>query len=181
VSSESSGSKKVAAIVALVAIAAIAIIIAVFTLSYNPAATSPTTFSDPTPMIELIHDGQRFEGQLLSASVGVREMPQSPDAEQDITSISGDVINLQQRAIVNFEIIGESSLQAEPDTFSVNAYTESGNPIGVLAISREGTPYELTVDLPQGSYIILVTATWLAEPMQSASGYVTYGYRVNVM
>jgi hypothetical protein len=181
VSRESSGSKKGTAIVAIVAIAAIAIIVAVFMLSYNPATTSPTTFSDPTPMMELILEGQRFEGQLLSASVGVREVPQSPDAEQDITSVSSDVINLPRGAIVNFEITGESSLPEEPDTISVNAYTESGSPMGILAIQRGSTPYELTMDLPQGSYIILVTATWLAEPVQSASGYVTYGYRISVI
>lgn len=167
-------------IIAIVAAASAAAVIAAIAWSYNPQTTSsPTQFGDSTPQIRMVYAGNMYEGQLLGSVFGAEAIPELPNLDQtNITSVSSPGVTLQQDTVIGFTITGGSS---QPESISVTAHSASGG-ADVTTVQQDAISNSFRIDIPPGEYVLVATATWVADPAEQASnGYVVYGYRVIVV
>ena len=170
-------------IVTAVGIGAIAVIAVILVLSYSPLeALSPALFDRYSPRIELMSEGERYQGQHLGSTFGIEPLPDLQDPSLlNVTSVSTDEIVLQSGSTADFEIRESPEPLGEPESLSVTAFTGTGSPVKVLSVHEDSLAGEFALDLQQGRYILIATATWTAElPEETVNGYVVYGYRVAI-
>jgi hypothetical protein len=79
--------------------------------------------------------------------------------------------------MIGFTITGGSS---QPESISVTAHSGSEG-ADVTALQRDAASNSFKIHMSPGEYVLVATATWVADPAEQASnGYVLYGYRVTV-
>jgi hypothetical protein len=179
-----------AGVVVMVAIVAI-----LYSSSPEPTPGAIPSVDSEVPRAAMVYNGTGYGGKLLGYSYG-QSQSLSDIPKIDIRSIASiasdedfDEARVQQGSQIAFAVSSATSPSGEPpDSLSVTAYTEEGDPAAVLD-AREGSPSDntYTLDLLPGRYVLITTATWLAGDDDDdgtdndVSGYAAYGHRIVVV
>ena len=184
-------------VVAGAGVAAIVIIAAIlYSSSHEPAPGAIPPADRAVPRAAMVYNGTGYDGKLLGYSYGQsRSLSEIPVI--DIRSIAliasdedFDEARMEQGSQIAFAVSSTTSPSGEPpDSRSVTADTEEGDPAAVLD-ARVGSPSDntYTLDLQPGRYVLITTATWLADDDDDddktdnhINGYAAYGHRIIVV
>ena len=176
--------------VAAVAVAATAVIVAVviysgFAVGSTDTASNPFGPGEGPPKIIMTSGDARREGQLIGyAYDSIETISELPDINvSNLTTYveSSDAVTVERGSRVEFQVDGNRPPEASFESLSVTAYTKDGAPAGLLDANDEPPINTYTVNLEEGTYILMAVATWLPEEGgEDISGYVMYGYKVQV-
>jgi hypothetical protein len=99
------------------------------------------------------------------------------------STIPSLTINIKKDSVIKLVMEGVTQSEARPDSISASAYTMEGKPANVLRVITEPEKNEsrVIVDLNEGEYILITTATWVPQERNQITGYVSYSYRINVI
>ena len=189
---EGAKSRKNRGIVFVAAVAVAAAAIAAFVIYSGFAVGSTDTASNPfgpgegPPQIIMLTGGDaRREGQLIGyAYDSIETISELPDINvSNLTTYVGssDAVTVERSSRVEFQVVGNRPPEVPFESLSVTAYTKDGAPAGLLD-ANDGPPINsYTVNLEEGTYILMAVATWLPEEGgEDISGYVMYGYKIQV-
>lgn len=151
---------------------------------FNLKQSNPFEPREQPPKIVMVYNGKEYSGGLVGYSWEKTEvLDEIPEINGNITAALPDppqVVKVENNTSVKFKVEYINQTDALPDTLSVNVYSNDGVPIKVLDVSGSDKS-TFTIDLDEGQYVFVSTATWLPENNQVISGYVSYSYRINVM
>ena len=110
-------------------------------------------------------------------------LPAVEHPRSNITTIlPNKTATLEKGSQVLFSIKDNPAAEAQPDSLSITAYSADDDaPIKVLNVSSNKKD-AFDIDLEEGRYILLATATWLPNEGNylTVEGYVSYAFRINV-
>jgi hypothetical protein len=132
------------------------------------------------PRIVMVYNGIPHSGVLVSYkyrhgyTFGQLDIP----AIKVTALLPSDVVNIKRDSFVQFIAKGNPPI-LPPSSISIDAYTSQGKAISVLNITK-GTSSGFALNLNEGKYILLATATWLPGS-EDVTGYSIFSYMVNVV
>lgn len=142
------------------------------------------------PEIVMINNNTQYMGDLRNYIWRAGDVNENtPVIQAPRTNLTASFLSSNDRAIsinkgsdLTFVVKGNPAPEAQPDAISLNAYTLSGQPVKVLAVS-ENKRDTFRIELPSGEYILMAIATWLPDSNRylNTEGYVTYVFKVNVI
>jgi hypothetical protein len=100
------------------------------------------------------------------------------------TAPNTNIISVKRGSLVSFLVKdnGNSLAKYQPSSISVTAYDVKGKPLKVLNTTEKSKISSAVADLDSGQYIILSVAIWLPQQGdKTKTGFVSYGYRINVV
>jgi hypothetical protein len=146
------------------------------TKNYVPFSSNLTLPS----RIVMVYNGIQHAGVLVSYkyrheyTLGQLNIP----AEKVTALLPSDVVNIKKGSFVQFIAKG-NPLILPPSSLSINAYTSQGKAVSVLNTTK-GTSSTFALNLNEGKYILLATATWLPGS-EDVTGYAIFSYMVNIV
>ena len=161
-----------------------------FSNSYTEGVTqtqsaNPFGPGEGPPKIIMTYDNQERDGQLMGYTYSnqetISELPELNLA--NITSVSSDKSSarIDNETAISFELRGNPAPEARFDSLAVTAYTKEGTPVTVLGAASGNATYSIE-RLDRGEYVLIATATWIPEEnSEEISGYVVYGFRIDVV
>ena len=95
------------------------------------------------------------------------------------SQLPADTVEIKKDSCTQFVVKG-TPRTLPPDSLDISAYTTNGTSVGVLNATEDNTS-TFKINLPQGTYILLATATWIPNTSDEyVTGYVIYKYLANV-
>ena len=89
------------------------------------------------------------------------------------SQLPADTVEIKKDSCTQFVVKG-TPRTLPPDSLDVSAYTTNGTSVGVLNATEDNIS-TFKINLPQGTYILLATATWIPNTSDEyVTGYVIY-------
>jgi hypothetical protein len=144
--------------------------------SYTPFTSN---FTLP-PRIVMVYNGTQHLGVLVSYkyrhgyTFGQLDIP----AKKVTALLPADIVNIKKGSSIQFFAKRNPAI-LPPSSLSIDAYTSQGKAVGVLNITK-GTSSNVALNLAQGKYILLATATWIPRS-EDVTGYAIFSYMINIV
>jgi hypothetical protein len=144
--------------------------------SYTPFTSNMTL----PPRIVMTYNGMQHPDVLVSYkyrhgyTFGQLDIP----AKKVTTSLPSDVVNIKKGSSVQFIAKGTPPILS-PSSMSIDVYTSQGEPVNVLNTTKS-TSSAVALNLSEGKYILLATATWLPRN-EDVTGYAIFSYMINIV
>lgn len=153
-----------------------------------PSSKNPFSSAQGAPKLMLEYNSTAYLGELRSAVFESGDvdnnMPSLGDESSNITAIIPEQrIDMLQNTPITIYVTENPQPENQPNSISVTAYYMNGTVSKILSL-KEGEKFgTFNLDLNRGEYIFLAVATWLPDQDNylTASGYVTYVFRANVL
>lgn len=147
----------------------------------NDSYTPFTVNKALPPRIVIVYNGTEHSGVLVDYkyrkgyTFGQLDIP-----AKNVTSLHhpSDVFNIKKGSTVQFIAKGNPAI-LPPNTLSIDAYTSQGKAVGVLNMTK-GTSSTVALDLVEGKYILLATATWIPGS-EHVTGYAIFSYMIDII
>ena len=134
------------------------------------------------PEMYMVYRDEAYLGELSQSKYREGETFSDLDIlpENISSQLPSESIEIESGTCVEFLIRGTPSTLA-PDSLDVSAYSAAnGSSLGVLNATEDNTS-TFRVNLPNGMYIFLATATWIPSTEDEyVTGYVIYKFLSNV-
>ena len=132
------------------------------------------------PRIVMVYNGTQHPGVLISYkyrhgyTFGQLDIP----AKKVTALLPTDVVNIKKGSSIQFFAKRNPAI-LPPSSLSIDAYTSQGKAVCVLNITK-GTSSNVALNLAQGKYILLATATWIPGS-EDVTGYAIFSYMINIV
>jgi hypothetical protein len=132
------------------------------------------------PRIVMVYNGTQHPGVLVSYkyrhgyTFGQLDIP----AKKATALLPSDVVDIKKGSSIQFFAKGNPAI-LPPSSLSVDAYTSQGKAVSVLNTTK-GTNSNVALNLAQGKYILLATATWIPGS-EDVTGYAIFSYMINIV
>jgi hypothetical protein len=161
----------------------------------NSIPVNPFEARGIPPQIVMVYAGKEYHGKLIryitnytSPNTGnsptLGESLITPTNISSSTAPNTNMISVKRNALVSFLIKdnGSSLAKSQPNSISVTAYDVKGKPLKLLNTTEKSKTSSVVADLDPGQYNILSVAIWLPQQGdKTKTGFVSYGYRINVV
>ena len=132
------------------------------------------------PKIVMVYSGTQHPGVLISYkyrhgyTFGQLDIP----AKNVTALLPANVVTIKKGSSIQFFAKRNPAI-LPPSSLSIDAYTSQGKAVGVLNITK-GTSSNVALNLAQGKYILLATATWIPRS-EDVTGYAIFSYMINIV
>ena len=157
-----------------------AVLITISSDSNNSYVPFTSNFALP-PKIVMVYNGTQHPGWLLISykyrhgyTFGQLDIP----AKNVTALLPADVVTIKKGSSIQFFAKRNPAI-LPPSSLSIDAYTSQGKAVGVLNITK-GTSSNVALNLTQGKYILLATATWIPRS-EDVTGYTIFSYLINIV